>query len=242
MSKIIVITGGLSGIGNYLSKKFSKNNKVYILARNKTKIQEMQKKICNNNIRIIECDLLNKKNIENAFKAISNECEYVDVLINNAAYDNMSSIENYDYDEFKKIIDTNLTAKMYCMKLAINLLNKSKYASIINISSRLSKKPMLNSSAYCCAASAINMLTKCAAIEFEAYKVRVNCVCPSLTNTPLAKKSYSKKEIASTINKSTSKRLCKMDDIYKCICFLISKNSDYINGENITIDSGILLK
>ena len=101
---------------------------------------------------------------------------------------------------------------------------------------------MLDSCAYCTAAAGIVMFTKCATIEFEKYGIRINTISPSLTMTPLAKKSYSKEEINRVKEISTRKRLCTPNDIYEVVNFLSSKKSDYINGENIDLSSGILLK
>lgn len=184
----------------------------------------------------------NEKSIQNLVEKIEEKLGYLDVLINNAVFDKMSNIEDYDIKTFEKIIKTNLLGKMFCIKNAINLLKKSKYPSIINIASRLAEKPMLKSSAYCCSASATVMLTKCAALELEKFGIRVNCVSPSLTLTPLAKKSYSKEEIEMTAQKSLRNRLCEMNDIFNIVEFLISEKSDFINGENINVNGGILLK
>lgn len=243
MSRVIVITGGTSGIGKDLVKKFaSKNNKVFVLSRNEKNIENTKKKINSANVDFIVCDLLKEKDIIKAFEKINSKIDCIDLLINNAAYDYMSDIENYNYEAFSNIINTNLLGKVFCTKYALKLLKKSKYPSVINIASRLATKPMFDSSAYCCGASSIVMFTKCAAIEFEKYSIRVNCISPSLTKTPLALKSYTKDEIESIKEKSTRKRLCTPNDIYELIEFLSSKKSDYINGENININSGILLK
>jgi dihydroanticapsin dehydrogenase len=242
MSKVFVITGGTSGVGKELSKRFGRKNTIYVLARNIDKINLVQKELNNKNIVFIKCDLMVENDIKNAFSIISSKEKCVDVLINNAAYDKMSCIEFYNYEVFSQIINTNLSGKMLCIKYCIPLLKKSKYPTIINISSRLATKPMLNSSAYCCAAAGIVMLTKCAALELEKYSIRVNCISPSMIETPLSLKSYSKEEIMKTENLSTRKRLCKINDVYNLVCFLISSHSDYINGENINVNSGILLK
>lgn len=243
MNKIIVITGGTSGIGKYIAEQYIKlGNKVYIISKSIKKIEKTKKEINNSNAIFIKADLEKEKEIKQAFERIYNNEDYIDMLINNAAYDNMQSIENFEYEEFQKIINTNLLGKVFCIKYAIPLLRNSMYPSIINIASRLSEKPMINSSAYCCGAASIVMLTKCAALELEKYSIRVNCVSPSLTLTPLSIKSYTKKEIESVSSKSTRKRLCTPEDIFELINFLFSEKSDYINGENIGLNGGILLK
>lgn len=242
MNKVIVITGGTSGIGKYLVAKFCKNNFVYVISKNIQKIEKVKKELNCNNIVFLKCDLTSDIEMQNTFKYIETEKSKIDVLINNAAYDFMDNIETYDYDTFNKIINTNLLGKTFCIKYATPLLKKSNYPCIINIASRLSIKPINMSSAYCCAAAGIVMLTKCAALELEKYCIRVNCISPSLTLTPLSLKSYTKDEIKNVIKASTRKRLCKPDDVYKAAKFLISKDSDYINGQNIVLDGGILLK
>lgn len=190
----------------------------------------------------IKIDVTQEESIINLMNLINEKYGYLDVLINNAAYDKMDSIEKFNNNEFKKILETNLVGKAMCIKHAIKLLEKSEYPSIINIASRLAERPMPDSSAYCSGAAGIVMLSKCAALELSSKKIRVNCVSPSLTLTPLAIKSYTKKEIAKTAEKSLNKRLCKMEDIFSLVNFLISKKADYINGENINISGGILLK
>ena len=243
MNKVIVITGGTSGIGKYLTEQYIKlGNKVYIISKNIKKIEKVKEEINNKYAIFINADLTKEKAIKQAFEKIYNMEEHIDILINNAAYDNMQPIENFEYEEFQKIINTNLLGKVFCIKYAIPLLRKSMYPSIINIASRLSEKPMINSSAYCCGASSIVMLTKCAALELEKYSIRVNCISPSLTLTPLSIKSYTKEEIENVSNKSTRKRLCTPEDIFELINFLSSEKSDYINGENIGLNGGILLK
>ena len=245
-NKIVLITGGTSGIGKFLVEKLlsKPNNKIIVIAKDEQKIRECKKEFSEhkNRIRFFKTDLNNSEEIEETFNEINQNYDYIDVLINNAAYDKMDSIENYTYEEFSKIINTNLLGKMFCIQNSINLLKNSSYPVVINIASRLATKPMLNSTAYCCAASAIVMLTKCAALELKDYKIRVNSISPSLTLTPLALKSYDVKTINETAKNSTRDRNCNMTDIYNLVCFLSSKKSDYINGENVNLSGGLLLK
>lgn len=241
----ILITGSDSGIGKYIAKKFLENgDNVIITGYTKSHIEETKNefKEFKDNTTYIQLDVTSETSIKNMCSIISKKYKYIDVLINNAAFDKMDNIENYEWDVYKRIIDTNLIGKMFCIKNTINLLKNSEYPVIINIASRLATKPMKNSSAYCCAAAGIVMLTKCAALELSKYNIRVNTISPSLTMTPLSKKSYDKIQIEEYIDKNLRKRVCDMQDIYNLSKFLISKESDYINGENININGGILLR
>lgn len=194
------------------------------------------------NTLYFKIDVNDEHSLIKMFETIKYKYGLLDVLINNAAFDQMESIENYKRDIFEKIVSTNLTGKMLCIKHSTNLLKKSEYPTIINIASRLASRPMLNSSAYCCSAAGIIMLTECAALELAKYNIRVNTVSPSLTITPLAEKSYTKEDMIKTAQMNPRNRLCEMKDIYNVISFLISPEADFINGENINVNGGLLLK
>ena len=244
MNKIILITGSTSGIGKYVAKKLMENDDIVIVTGYHTeKIEKTKRELEKYSKKSIylQVDVTNEDSIISMFKTIEKKFGHIDVLINNAAFDQMQSIKEYEYGTFEKIVHTNLLGKIFCIKHSINLLEKSKYPTIINIASRLASVPMNNSSAYCCCAAGIVMLTKCAALELADENIRVNCISPSLTITPLSEKSYTKIEIEQTAKKSLRKRLCEKNDIYNVIEFLISDKSDYINGENINVSGGILL-
>ena len=136
----------------------------------------------------------------------------------------------------------NLVGPFNCIKNAIPLLKKSVCARVINISSRLGTRPMPDSLAYCTSKAGLIMLSMCAALELSEYNIRVNTVSPSLTMTPLGMQSYSEEEIKQTAMKNPTKRLGKPEDIANCVLFLLSDDADYINGENINVNGGILLK
>ena len=245
MKRIIVITGSVSGIGKYLAKSFLDNGDyVIVTGYHDEHIEKTKKEFSEykGNVEFYKIDVNDESSLRKMFESIKEKFGVLDILINNAAFDQMESIENYDKDVFEKIIKTNLVGKMLCIKHSINLIKKSKYPSIINIASRLASRPMINSSAYCCSAAGIIMLTECAALELAKDKIRVNTVSPSLTITPLSKKSYTEGEMIATVQNNPRNRLCEMKDIYNVIKFLISPEADYINGENINVNGGLLLK
>jgi NAD(P)-dependent dehydrogenase (short-subunit alcohol dehydrogenase family) len=121
-------------------------------------------------------------------------------------------------------------------------MKKSTMPRVVNIASRLGTRPMEDSVAYCTCEAATIMLTKCCALELAKYNIKVNTVSPSLTITPLSKQSYSEEEIQATALKNPSKRLGKTEDTANLVSFLLSDKADYINGENVNVNGGILLK
>lgn len=176
------------------------------------------------------------------YKKIKEKFNQLDGLVNNAVYDKISPIEELSAEEFRKELDVNVVARWMCIKYAIPLLKNSSMPRIVNISSRLGTKPMKESVAYCTSEAATIMLTQCCALELtQKYNIKTNTVSPSMTLTPFAKKSYTEDEIKQTASKNPSGRLGEVEDTVNAVLFLLSEKADYINGENINVNGGILL-
>lgn len=244
--KIILVTGSTSGIGRQIAKQLLEANGTVIITygHNEKMAQETMEELkkFKDNIFLVKCDLSNSNDIDEMFDQIKNKYDRLDGLVNCAAYDKVISIEDLTPEEYKHELDVNIVARWQCIKNAIPLMKNSKMPRVVNIASRLGTRPMEDSIAYCTSEAATIMLTKCCALELAKYNIRVNTVSPSLTLTPLAKKSYTDEEIQATAEKNPSKRLGKPEDTANLVMFLLSDKADYINGENINVNGGILLK
>ena len=171
-----------------------------------------------------------------------NKIEKLDYLINNAGTNIDSYIEKFDIQDFRKVLDVNLVGKVICTKHAIPLLKNSENASVVNIASRLGTKPCIEASAYCSAEAGVINFTKASALELSKYKIRVNTVSPSLTVTPLALYGWTDEEIEEQKESNPLKRLGETIDIANAVLFLLSDKASYINGENLNVNGGSLLK
>ncbi len=245
-NKVVLVTGSTSGIGREIAKQLLENNASVIInyGHNDDLAEETLKELAKykKNILLIKCDLSKENEVDSMFEQINGKFGKLDGLVNCAAYDKVLSIENLTTHEYRHELNVNLVARWQCIKNAIPLMKKSQMPRIINIASRLGTKPMEDSVAYCTCEAATIMLTKCCALELAKYNIKVNTVSPSLTLTPLSIQSYSEQEIKETALKNPSKRLGKPEDTANLVLFLLSDKADYINGENINVNGGILLK
>ena len=244
---VYLITGSTSGIGQGIAKNLLENgaNVVINYAHNEENADETKKmfKLYENQTLFIKSDISNEFDVRNMFDEINKRFGRLDGVVNNAVYDKIFSIENLSVEEYRKELDVNVVGRWLCSKYAIPLLKDSKRPRIINIASRLGTKPMEDSVAYCTSEAATIMLTQCCALELTPkYGIKVNTVSPSMTLTPFAKKSYTEEEIKETANKNPSKRLGEIEDTVNAVLFLLSDKADYINGENLNVNGGILLK
>ena len=194
------------------------------------------------NILLIKADLSNENDVDMMFSEITKKYDKLDGLVNCAAYDKVLSIEDLTVEEYRHELNVNIVARWQCIKNAIPLMKKADAPRVINIASRLGTRPMEDSVAYCTCEAATIMLTQCCALELAKYNIRVNTVSPSLTLTPLGMQSYTEEEIKATAEKNPSKRLGKTEDTANLVLFLLSDKADYINGENVNVNGGILLK
>lgn len=244
--KVYLITGSTSGIGQGIARALLEDGAKVVInyAHNEDSAEETRRlfKKYENNTLFVKADISDENAVIDMYKKIEEKFNKLDGLVNNAVYDKIFSIEDLSADEFRKELNVNVVARWMCIKYAIPLLSKSDMPRIINIASRLGTKPMEESVAYCTSEAATIMLTKCCALELaKKYNIKTNTVSPSLTLTPLAKQSYTEEEIERTAAKNPSGRLGEIEDTVNVVLFLLGKKADYINGENINVNGGILL-
>lgn len=159
-NKVALVTGGTSGIGKEIAKQLlTKGAKVIInYAHNEENYKQTKKdfKEYRNKVLFIKADASNEDEVIRMFKQI----EKLDYLINNAGTNIDSYIEEFDIEDFRRVLDVNLVGKVICTKHAIPLLKNSKTPSIVNIASRLETRPCVEASAYCSAEAGIINFTR----------------------------------------------------------------------------------
>lgn len=177
------------------------------------------------------------------FEAVSAKFGKIDYLVNNAGIDIPQGIENYNVDDWRRILDVNLTGKFLCIKHATPLMKKADKPRVVNIASRMAEKPYVPEiGAYACAEAGVVMLTKVAAKELAEYGIRVNTVSPGLTRTPLTEGIIeNESEWSEIAGFNPSKRVGLPEDVANAAVFLLSDEADYVNGVNLEVTGGSVL-
>lgn len=240
MNKVVLITGGSSGIGKETVYKFAKNGYDVIFTYNKSKetsktIEKDIKSSYNVNIYSIKCDISMKNDVKSLANFVKDKTNKIDVLVNNAgiAIDNL--FEEKTVEEFKKVIDTNLIGTFSVIKYLGNLINDG--GSIINISSTNAiDSYYIESIDYDASKIGIISLTHNLA-KYYAPKIRVNCICPGWVDT-LMNKDLSKEQKDSENKKILLNRFAKPSEIANVIYFIASDEGNYINDAIIKVDGG----
>lgn len=227
MKKYLII-GGTSGIGLEITKLLvAKNNQVIVISRQKRNIEEL------NNVIFYSADVT--KPIE--------ELPEIDDKLNGLVYCpgtiNLKPFKNLKIDDFKYDFEINFLGAVKIINKYLNNLNQTDGASIVLFSTVAVQTGMPYHSSIASAKGAVEGLTRSLAAEF-APKIRVNCIAPSLTNTPLAEKFLnSESKLQSSIDRHPLKRIGNSTEIAELVYFLLSDSSSFITGQIIKVDGGI---
>jgi 3-oxoacyl-[acyl-carrier protein] reductase len=237
--KKILITGATGGIGNSLIEKFSSLScKIVATGTNEEKLNNLKMKYPK--IFIEKFKLNEHGKIENFIDTIYEKLDGLDVLINNAGInlDNLSI--RLTEENWKKVLDINLTSTFLMCKYAIKKMLKKKYGKIINITSIVGHTGNLGQANYAASKAGIIAFSKSLAIEYARKNININCVSPGFIKTEMTDK-INEEFKKNLINKIPSGNLGTGEDVSNCVAFLASDMAKYINGETIHVNGGMYM-
>jgi len=186
-NKKVLITGSTGGIGYSLVKKFvSLDANVLATGTNIEKLENLKKEYPN--ITILKFDISQHDKIEEFIDNVNSQLGGIDILVNNAGItlDNLSL--RMKSDEWKKVIDINLTSTFYLCKHSIKKMLKNKYGRIVNITSIVGHTGNLGQSNYSASKAAIVAMSKSLAIEYAKKNITINCVSPGFIQSKMTDK------------------------------------------------------
>ncbi len=238
-NKKILITGATGGIGNCLVEKFDKLGlKIIATGTNEEKLANLKKKFQNIETKQFKLDQHDK--IEEFIDLVDKNLGGIDILVNNAGItlDNLSI--RLSQENWKKVLDINLTSTFLMCKHTIKKMLKKKYGKIINITSIVGHTGNLGQANYSASKAGIVAFSKSLAIEYAKKNININCVSPGFIQTEMTDKIN--EEFKKTlVSKIPSGNLGTGEDVSNCVAFLASDMADYINGETIHVNGGMYM-
>ena len=239
-NKNIIVTGATGGIGNSIIKKLDEFG-VNILATGTKieKLEELKNKF--KNIKILRFDISESDKIEDFIENASKELGgNIDCIVNNAGITQDNLAIRMHLDEWKNVIEINLTSTFLMCKFAIKKMLKNKKGKIINITSVVGHTGNLGQANYTASKGGIIAMSKSLAIEYAKKNININCISPGFIKTAMTDKIDEKfKDII--VSKIPSGRLGEPEDIANAVLFLASNHSDYINGETLHVNGGMYM-
>ena len=240
--KVAVITGGSSGIGLAIAKRYQAlDYHVYSLDLNSPPIDSK--------IDFIKCNMAKEDEIITAFNKIHKTAPQVNVLVNNCGIQYLSPVDEFPTEKWKLLIDIMLTSPFICSKLVLPKMKENNTGRIINISSVHGKMASPFKSAYVAAKHGVLGFTKVVAKEVGSYGITVNSICPGFVDTPLMRNQIQKqmelnklseKEVLEQIflKDQDIKQLTTPDQVADLCEFLSGHAARTITGEAYNISGG----
>ncbi len=238
-NKKIIITGATGGIGNSLVEKFhSLGSTILATGTNEEKLNNLKKNFPNIQVEKFKLDDHNKieEFIENSHKILNG----IDILVNNAGItlDNLSI--RLTEENWKKVLDINLTSSFLMCKFTIKKMLKNKYGKIINISSVVGHTGNFGQANYSASKAGMIAFSKSLALEYAKKNININCVSPGFIKTDMTEK-INEEFKNNLMNKIPSGKLGSGEDVSNCVAFLASDLANYITGETIHVNGGLYM-
>ena len=238
--KNIIVTGATGGIGNSIIKKlYDAGANILATGTRNEKLEELKKNF--ENIKVLKFDISQTDNLENFIEDATKQLGgKLDCLINNAGITQDNLAIRMSIEEWKKVIDINLTSTFLISKYAIKKMLKNKKGKIINITSVVGHTGNLGQTNYTASKAGIVAMSKSLAIEYAKKNININCVSPGFIKTEMTDKINEdfKKTLVSKI---PSGDLGTAEDVSNCVAFLSSDMARYINGETIHVNGGMYM-
>ena len=239
-NKKIIVTGATGGIGNsIINKLYNYGANILASGTKKEKLDDLKSRFSDLKILKFDFSQIDKieKFIEDATVSLGGN---IDCIINNAGITQDNLAIRMSLEEWKKVIDINLTSTFLLSKFAIKKMLKNKSGKIINITSVVGHTGNLGQANYTASKAGIVAMSKSLALEYAKKNINVNCISPGFIKTAMTDKIDDKfKE--TIISKIPSAKLGEPEDIANAVIFLASNQSDYINGETIHVNGGMYM-
>ncbi|SHJ37991.1 NAD(P)-dependent dehydrogenase, short-chain alcohol dehydrogenase family [Arenibacter nanhaiticus] len=247
-NKTAIITGGASGIGEAISKKFATQGaNVHILEFNEESGANIVAAITKEGGKatFYQCDVSNHKQVAGIIDTIAKE-NSIDILVNNAGIAHVGNLEGTEESDLDRIYNVNVKGVYNCMHAAISKM-KEKGGVILNMASIASSVGISDRFAYSMSKGAVLTMTLSVAKDYVTEGIRCNCISPARVHTPFVdgfiKKNYPGREAEMFENLSKTQpigRMGKPEEIANLALYLCSDEASFITGSDFPIDGGFI--
>jgi NAD(P)-dependent dehydrogenase (short-subunit alcohol dehydrogenase family) len=244
MGRTALITGASSGLGKRFAEVMAREGaRVVLAARRKDRLDALVKEIAaaGGEALAIACDVTSEASVIAAYDAAEKQFGLVDTVVNNAGMTHSDNAMTQSVDEFRRIMDLNVTSVWMVAREAARRLVKagveaSAKGRIVNIASMAGRHVIPNVSAYNASKAACAHLTRSLAREWARYGINVNALSPGYVATELTEEWLGGEGGAKTIGKVPRRRIMDADSLDEAILFLCSDGAKFVTGADVLVD------
>lgn len=242
--KVALVTGASRGIGRAIALELAQRG--YDVAINYAGSEDKAKEVAasveqlGRKAIVVKADVTNESDVKSMVKSVITELGSIDILVNNAGITRDNLLIRMKEDEFDQVINTNLKGVFLCMKAVSRPMMKQRSGKIINISSVVGISGNPGQMNYVAAKSGVIGMTKTAAKELASRNILVNAVAPGFIDTDMTEQLDDSIR-AELLKLIPLERLGKAEDVAKVVAFLASDDANYITGQTIQVDGGMVM-
>ncbi|ASW43604.1 3-oxoacyl-[acyl-carrier-protein] reductase [Clostridium isatidis] len=243
-NKNAIITGGTRGIGREIARTLAQNGaNIAINYRNYTEeVEKLVEELKSLGAKVLasKCDVSNSEEVNNFVKEVKEAFGTIDILVNNAGITKDGLLIRMSEKDFNDVIDINLKGTFNTTKAVSSVMIKQRYGKIINIASVVGIAGNAGQCNYAASKAGIIGFSKSAARELALRNINVNCIAPGYIDTDMTKvlPDKIKEEVLKSI---PMKKMGEPKDVANLALFLASNLSDYITGQVINVDGGMVM-
>lgn len=243
-NKVALITGGSRGIGKEIALELARNgvNIAISYVSNGEKANEVLEEIKSYGVKAvaIKTNVSVEEDVTQMIKTIEEELGIIDILVNNAGVTKDNLLIRMKEEDWDEVMNVNLKGTFLCTKAVSRAMMKKKYGKIINISSVVGVMGNAGQGNYSASKAGVIGFTKSMAKELASRGIRVNAIAPGFIQTDMTEGL--KDEIKETMLKEIPLNYFgNPKDIANLVVFLASESSDYITGQVINVDGGMIM-
>lgn len=250
-NKIVLVTGSSRGIGAAIAKGFAAEGATVIV--NYVQNQEAAEKTVSSCLELggdawaIQADVTSEYEVKRMMEQIELEAGKLDIVVNNAFKpyvfnpDTRKMFSQVKWEDYQEQIDGAVKSTYYVCQQAIPLMKKQTRGSIVNIVTNLVERPLIPYHDYTTAKSALIGFSRNLAVELGAFGIRVNCVAPGLVYPTDASRETKEEVKEMIISQTPLRRIAQPDDIVGPVLFLSSEWSQFMTGQTLFVDGGLVM-
>lgn len=242
--KTALITGSSRGIGLSLAKGLGGAGASLILnGINEERLQKTAAEMAIEgfDVSAYAFDITDKKQVQENILLIEKQKGPIDILVNNAGVQSRGTLEDFEVSEWERVINTNLTGVFLVTQSVIKDMIRRKSGKIINVCSLQSELGRPTIAPYTAAKGGVKMLTKAMTAEWAKHNIQINGIGPGYFITDMTRSLVEDEKFDKWIRARTpAGRWGNQDELVGTVIFLASKASDFINGQIIYIDGGLM--
>jgi len=244
--KVAIVTGSGRGIGRAIALRLAKEGaKVVVVDKDRATAKSTAEdiKAGGGQVHVVIIDATKREDTHRMARETLEKFGSIDILVNNVGWFGKGQVFiQTDEEYWDRILDVNLKSALLCSHAVLEQMIKQSYGKIVNISSGAGKAGNSRQVAYSTAKAGVIGLTKSLAWEVARNKINVNCICPGFVDTQLtADFTNNDPKAKQAIEKLVPLgRLAQPEDMAAVVCFLASDEAEYITGQIISVDGGLI--